>query len=475
MRNRLSSLIAAGAFVFLVPFAARAQTDTALKLSTSVPQAAAEFKAGIADLENLSLEAGAAHFESAMNADPNFGLARVMYAGLTAKLTQPQRIAEMNRGVADAARGSTSELLLAAAYRESFLNRNQAAATLFRAAAELMPTDRYIAFTAARLGGDPNTPVPALREFVSRHRDYAPPYNNLAYSLWAQGDRAGAIEAAKRQVELNPNAPNPHDTYAEILQWNANFAEASAAYRRSAATAPRFPEAYAGLAEVEALQGRYDQARAYLNQAIANAWTPQEKLSYMRQIAGTYAMQGGSADALVRQYVAIASEASAQQNFAIAAITNAQLATLHGDAGKAAEAHKALATAKAASPEVPWQVHYHGAVAHGLMKHWGPATEELNALKARRAANPAVPGAIVAAAEGYLMTQQGRPADALRILSAADTTNVLIMNRIAEAHAALGHRAEAAAWNAKISGNYELNLLDIPGAHARRRARGVVR
>ena len=78
---------------------------------------------------------------------------------------------------------------------------------------------------------------------------------------------------------------------------------------------------------------------------------------------------------------------------------------------------------------------------------------------------------LTAAATGYLATNQGRPADALKILSAADTTNFLIMNRIAEAHAALGHPAEATAWNNKINTNYQLNLADFTSVNARRRAR----
>jgi hypothetical protein len=54
---------------------------------------------------------------------------------------------------------------------------------------------------------------------------------------------------------------------------------------------------------------------------------------------------------------------------------------------------------------------------------------------------------------------------------AADTTDVLVMSRIAEAHAALGHPAEANAWYARINNNYALNLWDFPSANARRRAR----
>ena len=81
---------------------------------------------------------------------------------------------------------------------------------------------------------------------------------------------------------------------------------------------------------------------------------------------------------------------------------------------------------------------------------------------------------MVAAAEGFQLTQQGKAADALRILMAADTTNPLVMNRIAEAHAALGHTSEAAAWNNKAISNYALNLADFTMVNSRRRAREAV-
>jgi len=393
-------------------------------------------------------------------------------ATLTGDVTQPQALSEINRGIADAAtHGTTNELLLATAYREAFLNHNDAAAALFRAASQLMPNDRILAANAAGFAADPSNFVPALRDFIARNPGYAPVYNTYAYNLWTQGDRAGALQAAKRQTELNPNAPNPFDTYGEILQWNGNFRDASAAYRRASTTAPRFPEAYAGLAEVEALQGRYDEARSYLNQAIANAWTPQQKLRYMRQIAGTYALQGGPPDAVTKQLQAVAAEAVAQDDPQAPAIANAQMAPAYASAGNVDAAHKQIAAAKAASADVPWQVNYYAAAAHGLMKHWAPANQELAALKAKAATGPAPAKTMAAAAEGFLLTQQGRPADALRVLNASDTTNILVMNRIAEAHQALGHSAEAAVWRNKITSNYALNLVDYPAANARRRTR----
>jgi tetratricopeptide (TPR) repeat protein len=468
MRTRFTSLVVASAILWLVPVAVRSQADSALKLSTLNPRAATEFRAGISDYQNLSLESAYTHFKAAVDADPNFGLARVLFASTSADLTLADRNAELNRGVADAARANTNELVLAAAYREAALNHTGATKALFSAASQMMPSDRLAALGAAGGVFGFGAPLPALRELVTRYSDYPIAYNTLAYLSWFAGDHTGALAAAKRQVELNPTAPNPHDTYAEILQWSGNFADAAAHYKQAALLSPKFPEAYAGLAEVAALQGQYDEARGYLNQAIANAWTPQEKLGYMRQIAGTYALQGAP-DALLKQLDAIVAEAKVQNNPQIVATTYAQIAATRANAGNTAGAHQALTMAQAASPDV----YYYGAMTHAMLKHWSPAGQQLGALKARAATDPSVAKDRIAAAEGFQLTQQGRPADALKILMAADTTNLLVMNRIAEAHAALGHSAEAAAWNNRITTNYALNLADFPAVNARRRARAA--
>jgi tetratricopeptide (TPR) repeat protein len=466
MRTRTTRFIAAIAILSVVPLAARSQTDASLKLSTANPAAATEFRAGMTDAQNVSFESATAHFKAAIDADPNFGLARVLYAS-TAALDPAQLSTELNRGVIDAARGTNNELVLAAAYREQALGHNDAANALFHAASQLIPADRFLAWQAAGAFG---APLPVAREFVTRYPNYPIGYNTLAYQAWAAGDKPAALAAARRQVELLPTAPNPHDTYAELLQWNGNFADAAAHYKAATTLTPRFPEAFAGLAEVASLQGQYDQARTYLNQAIANAWTPQQKIGYMRQIVGTYVLQGSPADVTKALEAAIA-EAKAHGDGISTAILYSQLATVQANAGNANAAHQSIATAKAASA-APWQVHYFPGVAHGIMKHWAPAEQELAALKAQAAADP---GSVlpdrVPALEGYLLTQQGKPADALAILMKADTTSVLIMNRIAEAHAALGHPAEAAAWNNRVNTNYALNLIDFTNVNSRRRAK----
>jgi tetratricopeptide (TPR) repeat protein len=468
MRTRFARCIAAVATLVAFPLALSAQVDPSLKLSTTNTTAAAEFRAGVTDLQNISFESATAHLKAAVDADPGFGLARILWATI-APITPEQQKMELDRGYADAARASENEKALATAYRALALGQNDSAGALFRAAAHSMPGDELVAWQAA--GGFGAT-VANTQEFVKQHPKYPLGYNTLAYQSWFAGDRPTALAAAKRQVEILPNAPNPHDTYAELLQWSGDFAGATAHYKQAAALPPKFPEAYAGLAEVATLQGQFDQARTYLNQAIANSWTPAQKLGYMRQIVGTYALQGASASDVVSALNAAIAEAKAQNDARSTATLYSQLATVQANSGNVQAAHQSLAQAKAASATVPWNVHYFGAMAHGLMKHWGPAGEELAALKAQAAADKAsVPAAQLAALEGYQLTQQGKPADALTVLMASDTTNVLVMNRIAEAHAALGHSAEATAWNNRINTDYAIALGDFTNVNSRRRAR----
>ena len=467
MRTRLLSLLAVG-LLLLAPQRLRSQSDTALKLGTTSQTAAAHFRAGMADLQNISFESANAHFKMAIDADPSFGLARVMWAG-TGPIPQDRLAQELDRGVADAtAHGSPNEVLLARAYRAATLGNGDTAKTLFASAAQAMPNDRLVAISVP--GGMFAGDAKFYRDLATRLPDYAIIYNNLAYSEWAAGNKDAALAAAKRQTELIPNAPNAQDTYAEMLQWNGDFANATAHYKQAASMTPRFPDAYAGLAEVEALQGHFDQARSYLNQAIANAWYPGQKVGYLRQIAGTYAMEGTSPEMLTKALQNAADAAKAAGDLSQAANIYSQLAGTQAALGNADLAHATLKMAGSLGGTVPWSVHYFAGMTHGLLKHWAPAQAELASLKTTTGAPPSR----AAALEGYLLTQQGKPADALKVLMAADTTDLIVIDRVAEAHAALGHADEAAKWYNRINSNYAVNLQDFTNVNSRRRARMAV-
>ena len=466
MLSRITRLVAL--LLVIAPLTARSQADPAFKPSTSNTAAAAHFRAGMSDLQNVSMESATSHFKMAIDADPGFGLARVLYASL-AGLTPAQQRAELDRGVADAARANATERALSIAYRAAALNQTDSATTYFHSASSLMPSDALVEWQSA---GGFGQSVEASRSFVAKHPDYPLAYNTVAYQEWLAGNHEAGLAAAKRQVELLPNAPNPHDTYAELLQWNGDFAGAAAHYREAAKTPPKFPEAYAVLAEVASLQGKYSEARSDLRQAIANAWNPAQKLNYMRQIIGTHILEGSSAAITMEAINAAIREAKAQDNPGIVATLLTQLATVQATGRDAAAAHASLASAAGMSGPLPWPARYFTVMTHALLKEWPTVDKEIADIKAMPASDAnAVPAPWLAAMQGAVLTFQGKPADALTILNAADTSNVLVANRIAEAHAALGHRDEAAAWNRRVMANYRLNLVDFTDVNSRRRAK----
>lgn len=464
---RLIALIVV-ATVINLPAAANSQSDVDLK--TTNPQAISEFKLGVRDFQYNSGEGSATHFAAALRADPNFGLARVYWA-FFAQLPNSKRDAEIDRGIVDAAtRGTDNELILALVMREVVAGRYKVAAALSRAAAALRPGDRFAEFISSMdLTG--SEALTAHRELAARHPEYALTYNALADELWRAGDRTGALAAAKKQIELEPNASNAHDTYAHVLVRSGDFDAAKAHYLQAVKLPSPYPRSYGGLAEIAAIQGKYDEARSYLNQAIAASYTPFEKLGYMRQIAGTYALQSGQVDALVKQLESIASAAKAEGRNDLAAEVYGQIGATEATRGNADAAHKYMEMSKAIATKDAWWPHFYASAAHSQLKHWDPASSELSALESLAASNPDVPHDLIAISKGLMLTRQGKHAEALKVLMTADTTDFVVMNRIAEAHAALGHSADATLWNKRILDNYSVSLENLREANARRRAR----
>lgn len=467
-RPRTVVVLLAATILLLLPFRNGSAQSKDLTL-TANSEAIVHFREGWSAAEILDAEGSLKHLKMAIDRDPSFGLARAMYVWQGGGPASEQT-AELNRAVIDAAKGSTAELLLAMAFRETTEARRAAAASLLRAASELVPSDPYIAMSAmqAAAGGDPNAQLERAKAMVARYPDYAPAYNSVAYASWNAGDHPGALEAAMKQVQLSPRNPNAHDSYAELMQWSGKLSDAATHYQEAVTIEPNFTEGYLGQAEVEALQGHYDKARSYVNQAIAHTAIPAQKLAYMRQLVGIYALARDQ-KGVIAGLAAAANEAKAQNNARATAIIYSQMATSYAAEGNDKSAHQYIAMANAAMSEMPAPGYYYAAMAHSLLKHWGPAGAAIAAAKS--APEAAGNADRIAAAEAVMLTSQGKAADALALLGSADLTDPLVAGRLAEAHAALGHTAEATKLQQAIMSDYALSLLDFPATNARARAR----
>ncbi len=270
-------------------------TGAKLDLTHVSAEARTAFLGGVTDLANVFPARGITRLQEALTIGETFGLARVFWA-TAAPLSTEARTAELDRGVVDAAKGSVAEATFAMAIRAQRLNRPDEARSLFRTARQLLPGDPYVAYYATIGSFGPTTTAAdrliALRRLTERFPDLAPAYNNLGYTLHANGDRTGGLAAVRKYAELAPNHPNAKDSYAEILQWEGRFDEAIVLYREAAAIDPTYVAAYTGIAEVRQLQGRGGDARAALMEGVGQAPTPAGKANLQRLIALSFALDG---------------------------------------------------------------------------------------------------------------------------------------------------------------------------------------
>ena len=276
---------------------APAAGPTRLELTHVTAAARTAFMDGVMDLTNVYFARGVSRMEEALRLEPSFGLARVLWA-MQAPMDASTRATELDRGVADAARGSVGEATFAMALRANRLGRRAEAQELFKTARALLPADPIVAnYASPVMVNSTEELTMAYRQLTVDFPDWAAPYNNLAYNLYRGGDRAGALVAVKKYMELAPNHPNAHDSYAEMLQWEGRFDEAVTHYQRALAIDASYAAGYTGIADARQQQGRGADARAALTDGLAHATTPVAKAGLHRQIALSFAADGNRSGA----------------------------------------------------------------------------------------------------------------------------------------------------------------------------------
>ncbi|MCH8030605.1 MAG: hypothetical protein IIB09_02135 [Bacteroidetes bacterium] len=294
--NRLTTLLVTCSLALaLAPISSQSQDYGGGRSPAESEAAQQHFWAGIDDYLNFFPSSGARHFEMALEADPGFGLAKVLHAWQVPGLPAEEREAGIAEGIAMMGYASSADLILAAAVKDAQGGNAANSSRTFAALSEMYPDDPRLAmystfFRGAR--GDDTDAAAAWTDLNTRFPDFAPPYNLLAYNLWNRGNRVGAMEAVRSYVELAPDHPNSHDSYAELLQWDGQYGAALHQYARAAELDAEYDGAYVGAAEVYWLMGKDDEAVAQLEIAIEHAVTPAVGVNYRRSIGNIYLMRG---------------------------------------------------------------------------------------------------------------------------------------------------------------------------------------
>jgi tetratricopeptide (TPR) repeat protein len=439
-----------------------------LRVTTTNDEAARQFWAGLTDARNIFFSRATGHFDRAATLDGNFGLARVMHGWATPDLTTDQRKAEIDRGIASMSSASTGEMVTALAVREFVAGNRRQARELFGTASELLPGDPNIAFFTAFAQDGPATGTPALRAVIERFPDDAPSYNILAYNLWQTGDRDGAITAVKKYVELAPDQPNSHDSYAELLQWEGRFSDAQTHYARAVQLDSSFSEAYIGSAEVLQLSGRGAEARRQIQQAITHSPSKVIAVGYSRDLARSFLMDGLVKEGMDQFATALRDAQTLNRPKLIAQIhQDMAFADAQSARGTAIASHLAAA-AQAVGADDPMQVELTAAaytvggdinVARQAIQKFAALAQPDN----QYATRASVMRAIIA-------LRENKPTEALTQLVGTPLDDPWVRTLTAECYVAAGNLADARALKNQVLNDPQLNFDDGYNIAARIRA-----
>ena len=281
--------------------------NTRLQVTTTSADARTAFWAAWSDQTNVFMSRARMQAVKAVALDPAFGLARTFSASISTAasgLTLVQREQELNRGVADAAKGTTGEFIMAAAMRANALGRDAEAQTLAAAAVALMPDEPYVA--AFQVSIAPGNRTPALLALTRKFPTFAPTFNTLAYAQFAAGDSAVAMTTIGEYVRLAPSHPNAHDSYAEMLQRNGKYVEAITHYERAVQLDSTYAQGYAGIAESNMFQKKYPDAITQMQRAVKV--DPTYAAGY--QLIGAAYLQSGRPDSARATFVGAAQTAT---------------------------------------------------------------------------------------------------------------------------------------------------------------------
>jgi tetratricopeptide (TPR) repeat protein len=267
-----------------------------LRLSTKSQEARTAFYAGVEAAENLLPKQAEMYLLRALELEPGLGIARAYYAAFAASLGAEQRRSEMERAAADAMNASVGELLMVLALRAPAGEERR---TLLKAAVEAVPDDAHVLYQFAANTREPAERIRLLESLTRRYPDFAPAYNLLAYAKGRElGDLDAALALVQRYLQLTPDNPNAHDSYAELLQLSGRLVDARQHYLMAVALNPNFAAAHSGLAEIAMLEGKAAQARQHYQVALRLTPGMQQKLMVRRASAVTYIVDGDIKSAL---------------------------------------------------------------------------------------------------------------------------------------------------------------------------------
>lgn len=345
----MTSLATLCAFALL----AAAPEDGTITITTSSPEAAADYVEAFDQLFAGHGDLARAAAKRALSRDPKLLLAQALLYAITPGTESMQKVDAAAEAGASLPEAERTELAFWAASKHA---DSEKARALQLKLLELAPRDwrayLYVGGTEFFQGHKAEEAKGRLREAAALNPKAISVWATLAAIAVEQGDRAGAAEAQKKVADMRPDDPAAQADYAYALITAGNLDQAERIARRAAALPNADAKPLAALANVEYYRSQYANGRRDLAKARSLSKDDFERMGLMLFELLGYAAEGKYEGAM-QAASALEKEARARNNpnfYVVAAMNRSFAANL---LGKYAEGQKYAAEALARIEKEP--------------------------------------------------------------------------------------------------------------------------
>jgi tetratricopeptide (TPR) repeat protein len=252
-----------------------------LPVSTRSVEARTLAEKALDNYENVQLDECIAEARKAADKDPQFALAYAIWS-FAARRDEPATAA-LAKATALASSAPPEERLLVRWMVATQSADLLPAISLMNDMLKRFPDNKHILYLSAEwlyFQQDYEHARKLFEKTLQTDPNFPPSLNMLGYAYIETGDPdpAKAKAALLRYAELLPDQPNPHDSLGEILRFAGDDEGSLIEYRKSLKISPTFYTSQLGVGETMTLMGKYDEARAEMDKAIAIAPTTRDKM-----------------------------------------------------------------------------------------------------------------------------------------------------------------------------------------------------
>lgn len=243
-----------------------------IPITTASDEARKEFLLGRDLNEKLLIQDSIAHFDKAIQLDPNFAWAELNRSAVSP--TGKEFFDHMKKAVSLAGKASNGEKLLILG-TEAGANGDPAKQKEYLdQLVKDYPNDERANFAlAAYYFGQQDFPnaIQYYKKATELEPKFSSAFNLLGYAYRQNVDYPNAEGAFKKYIELIPNDPNPYDSLAELYLKMGKFDDSITQYRKALSINPNFINAYQGIGMALLYQGKAGEAATEIQKTSEKA------------------------------------------------------------------------------------------------------------------------------------------------------------------------------------------------------------